>query len=586
MSVSIISCPSCKSLVLSDTVQCPTCQHLLKEELKDAVPAELPAIVRASEDEVPCPDCGEMVRTGLVRCWRCGGFLREDIAERYQEMLDSPQDVIYSSSSAGGRAVDAPESGMPVSDGNDDFELADGVGLMSQADLALQRKKREKAGQSPAGESQDEGETYGLNAAATERPADTEEPASDTGSVGSEESGTDGAAAESVSDKESAEEKPAGEVDSSADALLDIANQEQAEAAARRKERARSRARGEKIALPGFLFVFCPNGHQIQVEDKYRGMTGRCPRCKSFFHVPQLNWEQEKQQAKQAEEESRKESRYKTWTVNAHLHQLDPTKLKLKPGSLEKDFQDVDLGFAEEGMLIVTHGKQNAGLFNGEKNRKKLDELRAEVQEYLRLDKELLDLPAAGFRNYNCEDMANITVVQPAAMPHESMIAGVPVFGEGRIALRMPVTDQDKDVKDILFVSFWLSEFREFGERIKELYGIEDLGRMEGVSLEDSRSNYKCHYSDRPIESLEATVYHEKDPGIELEIVGRKCQACSLVVGEDSRKKEKLGGSAGKGIAKAQCPKCKQKFGDTTLWGLKAAEDSDNSLAESGGVAS
>ena len=48
--------------------------------------------------------------------------------------------------------------------------------------------------------------------------------------------------------------------------------------------------------------------------------------------------------------------------------------------------------------------------------------------------------------------MEKIQVVQPAAYAHESMFAGVAVFGEGRIAVRFPVTDQDKDVKDILFV--------------------------------------------------------------------------------------------------------------------------------------
>ena len=89
MSVSIISCPSCKNLVLSDTVQCPTCQHVLKPEHANANAADLPAVVKAAEDEVECPDCGEQVRSGLVRCWRCGGFLREDIAEKYQKMLEA-----------------------------------------------------------------------------------------------------------------------------------------------------------------------------------------------------------------------------------------------------------------------------------------------------------------------------------------------------------------------------------------------------------------------------------------------------------------------------------------------------------------
>jgi hypothetical protein len=135
----------------------------------------------------------------------------------------------------------------------------------------------------------------------------------------------------------------------------------------------------------------------------------------------------------------------------------------------------------------------------------------------------------------------------------------------------MPVTEQDKDVKDVLFVSFSLSEFRTFAEQAKELFGIENLGQLEGVPLEDATSKHKCHYSDRIIESIEATEFHHVDPKLVLEIIGRKCQACGLAVSEESRKKEKLGGAAGKGIAKAKCPnsKCAQKFGDTTLYGLQ-----------------
>ena len=85
MSVSIISCPGCKQLILSDTVQCPSCQHVLDQDKAGMITTELPAVVKAGEDEVPCPDCGEQVRAGLVRCWRCGGFLREEIAETYQK---------------------------------------------------------------------------------------------------------------------------------------------------------------------------------------------------------------------------------------------------------------------------------------------------------------------------------------------------------------------------------------------------------------------------------------------------------------------------------------------------------------------
>lgn len=569
MSVSIISCPSCKNLVLSDTVQCPTCHHVLKPEQTTANSDDLPSVVRASQDEVACPDCGELVRSGLVRCWRCGGFLREEIAEKYQQMLDAPQQVTYSLSE---QPTDTDSSSTDSTAGEDDFQLADGLNLMSEADLKSRQAAEHAAAAADAADS-----------AAAPSDAPMSEPDSAVRDTGDAEVAAP-PAEKAASGDDSASEAPA-ETPATGDPLLDIALQEEHEAAARARDRKKKKAHGEKVALPGFLFVFCPNGHRIQVEEKYRGMTGRCPRCKSYFHVPGIDWEKKKQEARQAEEEASKQSRYHTWLTDRPLHHVDPTRLKLKPGSLEKEFQEVDLVFSDEAMIVISHGKQNAGLFGGEKNRKKREPLREQAQEHLRLEKELLDLPAAGHRGYLQADMEKITVVQPAAYIHESMFAGVPVFGEGRIAVRLPVTDQDKDVKDILFVSFTLSQFREFAQLLEKLFGVKDLGQMEGVPLTDSETKAKCHYSDRQITSIEVTEFHRADPDMELEIVGRKCQACGLVVSEDSRKKEKLGGAAGKGIAKAKCPKCQQKFGDITLYALKeVAESEEATLTETGGL--
>jgi len=613
MSVSIISCPGCKQLILSDTIQCPKCQHVLDEDKVELITTELPAVVKTSDDEVSCPDCGELVRTGLVRCWRCGGFLREEIAETYQKMLDSPQKTTYSSlaaeqlnESVSETDSDGESSTEPDGPEDNDFELADGVAIVSQQQLLRQQaEERAEAQQRKASATEPAAseETYGLAAkSATETESTSHSPAEDAEApAGAEEQ----PAAKEDSDKPQAEESTADTSDSdqqgnddqeaqeelatTGDALLDIAMKEEVEATSRRKARARtkSQGKGERVAMKGFLFVYCPNGHQIQVEEKHRGQTGRCPRCRSFFHVPQLDWKMKKELEKQAEQDSQKESRYSTWQVGAKLHQVDPTKLKLKPGSLQKEFQEVDLGYTSDSLLILTHGKQNAGLFAGEKNKKKIDELRADVQEYLRLEKELLDLPVAGYREYSNEDMEKVQIVQPAAYIHESIFAGVPVFGEGLIAVRMPVTDQDKDVKDVLFVSFSLSEFRTFAAQAKELFGIDNLGQPEEIPLEDTTSKHKCHYSDRVIESIGTTEFHHADPNIQLEITGRKCQACGLFVSEESRKKEKLGGAAGKGIAKAKCPnsKCAQKFGNTTLYGLKKEEGQpDDGLDSTGGL--
>ena len=581
MSISIISCPSCQSLILSDTIRCPTCNHILKEELAEGVASDLPAVERAT-DEIPCPDCGEKVREGLVRCWRCGGFLREEIAESYQKMLDAPQQLTLSETAP-------PEDPLPdvasdhLESTDDDFELADGLNILTQEEHS--QIQSQQAADAEAARTPDE--IYSIKRKSEEAgtkpeaPAGPETPtAADSGidkeppPESSKTSGTPAATAKT---------EPAP-VESTGDPLLDIALQEENEAKARQKGRRKKRASGERQAMPGFAFVFCPNGHRIQVEDRHRGQTGRCPRCKSFFHVPGIDWDAEKRKKEQAELEKKKESRFTGWMLDMRLHQVDPTKLKLKPGSLEKDFQEVDLGYAADQIIVAANGKQGAGLFVGEKNKKKKDDLRAEMQDHLRLEKEILDLPAAGYRLFGKEDMEKVSVVQPAAYAHESMFAGIPVFGTGRIAVRLPVTDQDKDVKDILFVSFGLSGFRDFAKHLDEMFEVKDLGQLEGVPLEDSKSSYKCHYSDRKIESVEATEFHTADPGIELETVGRKCQGCGLVVSEDSRKKEKLGGAAGKGIAKAKCPKCKGKFGDTTLYAIKEAEAQDDGLSESGGM--
>lgn len=570
------------------------------------LPAELPAISRASSDSIPCPDCGEMVRKGLVRCWRCGGFLREDIASTYQKMQESPREIIYSK-------TDVPDAASQLmeedDDNSDDFELAPGLTFMSSEDLA------DFAGLDDATPASDDDGTYKLN---VPEPAQVAKPAPQAlpeTSVPRFVRGTSGETAKPAAEAPAAAtptpaaapaaeatpaapaapapavEKPAVEapIPSTGDPLLDIALAEQNEADRRRKERVKAKRSGPRVALAGYVLVYCPEGHQIQVEERYRGMTGRCPKCKSFFHVPAIDRAKQAEDARRAAEEKAKASRYEHWSVDAHLHSLDPTKLKLKPGSLEKDFVEVDLGFEAGGLLIVAQGKQGQGLFKGEKNKKRKDELRAEVQEYLRLEKPILDLPAAGYRFYESAQLGKVQVVQPAAYAHESMFAGVPVFGEGRVAVRMPVTDQDKNVTDILFVSFYLTEFREFAKRLNEMFGVKDLGEIEGVPLTDSTTNFKCHYLDRPVVSLEVTPYHKVDPQIELEVSGFKCQSCGLVVSEEGRKKEKLGGPAGKSIAKAPCPKCKQKFGSVSMQHIKPKPEeasADTSMAETGGLKS
>lgn len=601
MSVSIVSCPSCKSLILSDTVQCPTCQHVLKPEKADAVAHDLPAVERAADDLVSCPDCGEEVRSGLVRCWRCGGFIRQDIAETYEKMLDAPQKVVYS-------AVDDDALPSLVEADNDevaeadDFVLGDGLNFLSPDQAAHQKAVLEKEFESEplpdisqadldkavaqatakaeAGrDSKSDDETYGLGGDKDDdKPA---EASPDSGLAAKKKQ--EEAEADSDDDSDADDEPPP----STGDPLLDIAVQEEREAKKRlrKAKKEKAKARRESGAMAGFVSVFCPNGHRIQVEEKFRGLTGRCPKCKSMFLVPALDWEAGKRAEQEAAEAEKKVSRYGEWALDLHLHKLDPGKLKLKPGSLAGTFQEADICYTEGAMLLIVHGKQNAGLFVGEKNKKKKDELRVELQEYLRLDKELLDLPAAGYREFKADDLQKLQIVQPAMYAHESMFAGVPVFGPGRVAVKLPVMEQDAASADIMFLSFSLSEFRKLAEQLSEKFEIADFGQTEGVPLSDDSSTNKCHYSDRELKSIEITEFHEADKELELELLGYKCQACGLAVSEESRKKEKLGGAGGKGIAKAKCPKCEQKFGNIPLRALKSEEpEADTSMSETGGL--
>ncbi len=603
-------------------MQCPTCNHVLKEEAAH-LGADLPAITRASADAVPCPDCGEMVRKGLVRCWRCGGFLREEIASTYQKMQDAPRpitltgDATHQSASQVREQPEVPESASQmVDDDDDDFELAPGYSFMSEDEAS--------GFANAAPEPEPEPATFKISApaapvrpvaaassapqivrspaptpaakvpepAAANVPVASVKPAAPDSVVAAPKPLTPAVAQSTTADAPPAP-KPAAPTStkfvSTGDPLLDIALKEQIEAENRRRARVKAKRTGEKVAMPGYVYVFCPNGHRIQVEERYRGLTGRCPKCQSFYHVPALDWLKSKEDEKRAAVEQVKETKYFHWALDAHLHAVDPTKLKLKPGSLEKDFQEVDIGFTADCMLIVSHGKQGSGLFKGEKNKKRKDELRAEAVEYLRLEKTLLDLPAAGYREFRKDELPRVQVVQPAAYAHESIFAGVAVFGEGRVAVRMPVTEQSKGVADILFVSFTLSEFRAFGELLEKHYGINELGGIEGVPLKDNVTTFKCHYLDRPVRSLEVTPFHKADATMVLDISGRKCQACGLVVSEEGRKKEKLGGPAGKSIGKSPCPKCKQKFGDVSLFDFKVAEQAaepDTAMAETGGLKS
>jgi len=549
MSVSIKNCPNCRTMLFSDTVQCPACRHILDEEGYAKWAAQGQDVLDSQTVERNCPGCGELVREGLVRCWKCGSFMREEIAEAYREMQSSPQPVIYSSLPSD-FTISQPTANAPV------------VGRESE----------------PSEESDDE---YELGARfpvqAKGKAAGKEVPPAEPSADQAADEAQD--KAKNDADAQPSESDVPHSVATGGDQLLQVALQEQAEEKKRRRDR-RSKRRSGPRSVTGLL-VFCPNGHRIEVEEKHRGMTGRCPKCKSPFFVPLPPPSAEtKPESEQEQPQQEGIGKYRRWMNDVHIHTLNPEKLKLKAGSLQSEFQQFDLAFAEDELLAASLTKRKGAA--DAKSKKRLKDREA-LQETLRQGGGVDKTPVTEQITLTAEQARDIAVVQPARYPHESMFAGIPVFGEGRIAVRLPTGDDPTAAK---FASFALSEFREFKRALEELYGVKELGEELDLPLTDTFSEAQCHYSEETLRFLENQEYYEGDPGFDLQLVGRKCQACGLVISEDSRKKEKIGGANGKAIAKAKCPKCGQKFGTISLFTLEEPdapapeEDTEDTAAE------
>ena len=145
------------------------------------------------------------------------------------------------------------------------------------------------------------------------------------------------------------------------------------------------------------------------------------------------------------------------------------------------------------------------------------------------------------------------------------MFAGISVFGEGRIAVRLPKREGCTNPE---FLSYTLSDFRRLSRILGEFYGVKDFGVDTGVPLKDVFSERFCHYTDAPLRILENIEFYKNDPGVKLKLIGYKCAGCGLVVSEEARAKENLGGKDGKKIAKTKCPKCQKLFGDLPQYGF------------------
>ena len=595
MTINIINCPACGTFLLDDTAECHSCGHILNADRATAPERNLLPTDQAVDDDMEvCSNCGESCRKGLVRCWNCGAFTRPEIEAMHRQRVESGSEEvdrnfdlpvldatsITEADSRRHRHLATPEAlleALPVAreegDGSDDFELSEDVQLSDidedafdladdiylqsggetgvEAPLPLDSSPSTEAIPSMplAGGAESETETIPL-LSPDALPSGDQDAATPIPSL---EQSAAGSLAAAVPDS-----KPGL---SPEDELLKIAAEEEAEI---------SKVRKGQRTKDSFV-VFCPQGHRIRVRERFRGKSGKCPRCASVFIVPRKQHPQPKKRTDveistiEGGDSKSNTGRYAKWLSDIHLHTIIPEKLKLKADSLANDFQPVDVGLGKDGIFVATLVAA-AGLFGSAA--KKKPAVRLAMLEYFTNPEASPEGATVAAKRIIARDACpQFVLVQPAPVGTESLFGDIPIFGTGRIAVRIP---RSSDEKNSQYMSFSLSEFREFADALRTLCGVEGFSTNAEIPLTEQYDTHMCHYGGTPVLDLRQLEYYQKDGGFKLEVNGWRCSTCGIVVSEEARKKEKLGGENGKGIAKAKCPKCGQKFGSNPL--LKLVE--------------
>ena len=464
--------------------------------------------------ESPCPVCGEMVRINSLRCYNCGAFMNPELEEKYMEMQARPQETIYSDL-PDGEVASLPDSIDDDSEsGQDDFELS----MPTSSPVVAEANESSELGGLPTD----------LNDPSSAKPKEPIAP-------------------EAPPEKE--------------DDLFKIAMQDERQLKKQRKKRAQ---RGGMKTPGGGLIIFCPYGCRMVVKESHRGMQGKCPECKAPFIVPVEEPDFSNKKEKTGAEEETTAKPESTWLLDLHLHTVNPEKLKLKADSLLKDFTQADFGVANDQLIVTVFNKKERAKIGKE------DDPREAVKQQLAAGKSAAKLDVSEKYVFSKEELTNLKVVQPSASRADSIFHGIDVFGGGRIALQLPAVEGKTE---ILYVSMGITQFWDLKKLAEEKLDVSSLGENAGIPPEASLSTHRCQITDLPVKSLDHIEFYKADSSVELETVGFECGKCHIAISEQGRQKENLGGKAGKGIAKAKCPKCGSKMGDHLLFNIKQTEE-------------
>ena len=338
-------------------------------------------------------------------------------------------------------------------------------------------------------------------------------------------------------------------------------------------------------------------GTLVRTTEEFAGKTVGCQKCGAMVAIPVID-----SPARKEKKLRKKPSRPLTWLTDGWIHSFLPTSLVLKPGSMADNHVLTDIALTESALFIVQYRRDSGKYVKGppaegaEKTmmqaaREKLlsylrrsppepeklvDEIRErwkKLREFIAKSGEFKDFPNVEIRFVTNEHARDLRLVQPIARVQESMFAGVPVFGDGRIATFLPLKSVDGQ-QNYLWLP--LSTFRTFNERLKSLYMAGLPASENGVPDTEKTDSFTCHLNQSQFDGIRSVPCYERDPGYELEAVGYRCTSCGITISESGRAAKKLGGAIAKGLLKTKCPKFGGKFGYDPIYRIVRSPEVDS----------